>query len=225
MLQIFAPLLVIVLGFNAFAGEREQGTLRQALSQGVAARALLWGKSAAKWQEMYEVYVADKYQLDVRKKFETAQNLGALQAIVERMLSVVEKGYWQASAETVDALKQVRDELVPQVLAENSALQQRAAAIDAAPAAIASPTPVNTSTPTDPVAASQAAAAPATPAATQAIEGRVLEESRPPSSQASTSALSWSLHFLVLAALALLLFAAGWWQQGRTAAGQFRIAR
>lgn len=45
VLQIFVPLLIIILGFDAFAGERERGTLRQALSQGIASRTLLWGKS------------------------------------------------------------------------------------------------------------------------------------------------------------------------------------
>ena len=47
ILQALGPLLVIVLGFNAFSGEREQGTLRQALSLGVAPRQLLWGKAAS----------------------------------------------------------------------------------------------------------------------------------------------------------------------------------
>jgi ABC-2 type transport system permease protein len=47
VLQVLGPLLVIVLGFNAFAGEREQGTLRQALSLGVSPRRLLWGKALA----------------------------------------------------------------------------------------------------------------------------------------------------------------------------------
>lgn len=47
VLQVLGPLLVIVLGFNAFAGEREQGTLRQALSLGVQPRQLLWGKALA----------------------------------------------------------------------------------------------------------------------------------------------------------------------------------
>jgi ABC-2 type transport system permease protein len=47
VLQVLGPLLVIVLGFNAFAGEREQGTLRQVLSLGVAPRRLLWGKALA----------------------------------------------------------------------------------------------------------------------------------------------------------------------------------
>ena len=47
VLQILGPLLVIVLGFNAFAGEREQGTLRQTLSLGVPASRILWGKALA----------------------------------------------------------------------------------------------------------------------------------------------------------------------------------
>lgn len=45
VLQVLGPLLIIVLGFNAFAGEREQGTLRQTLSLGITNRQLLWGKA------------------------------------------------------------------------------------------------------------------------------------------------------------------------------------
>lgn len=47
ILQALGPLLVIVQGFNAFSGEREQGILRQTLSLGVAPWRLLWGKAAA----------------------------------------------------------------------------------------------------------------------------------------------------------------------------------
>jgi ABC-2 type transport system permease protein len=47
ILQVLGPLLVIVLGFNAFAGEREQGILRQTLSLGVAPLRLLAGKALA----------------------------------------------------------------------------------------------------------------------------------------------------------------------------------
>lgn len=47
ILQALGPLLVIVLGFNSFSGEREQGILRQTLSLGVAPWRLLWGKAAA----------------------------------------------------------------------------------------------------------------------------------------------------------------------------------
>jgi len=47
ILQVLGPLLIIVLGFNAFAGEREQGILRQTLSLGVPPPRLLWGKTLA----------------------------------------------------------------------------------------------------------------------------------------------------------------------------------
>lgn len=44
-LQVLAPLLVIFLGFAAFAGERERGTLRQLVSLGLEARTLALGKA------------------------------------------------------------------------------------------------------------------------------------------------------------------------------------
>lgn len=47
ILQVLGPLLVILLGFDAFTTEREQGTLRQLLSLGVAPRQLLAGKAVA----------------------------------------------------------------------------------------------------------------------------------------------------------------------------------
>lgn len=47
ILQGLGPLLVIVLGFNAFAGEREQGILRQTLSLGISSWQMLWGKALA----------------------------------------------------------------------------------------------------------------------------------------------------------------------------------
>ena len=45
ILLILLPLFIIFLGFTAFAGEREQGTLRQLLSMGVKPSYLLWGKA------------------------------------------------------------------------------------------------------------------------------------------------------------------------------------
>ncbi|MCG8462581.1 MAG: DUF3526 domain-containing protein [Holophagales bacterium] len=44
-LQVLAPLLVILLAFSAFAGEREHGTLRQLASLGLGARTLSLGKA------------------------------------------------------------------------------------------------------------------------------------------------------------------------------------
>ena len=45
VLQILIPLLIILLTFSAFAGEREQGTLRQVLSLGVGRGQLTAGKA------------------------------------------------------------------------------------------------------------------------------------------------------------------------------------
>jgi ABC-2 type transport system permease protein len=44
-LQYLIPLLIVLLAFSAFAGEREAGTLRQLLSLGVPRRTLAWGKA------------------------------------------------------------------------------------------------------------------------------------------------------------------------------------
>ncbi|MFN9742220.1 MAG: ABC transporter permease [Acidobacteriota bacterium] len=45
VLQLLIPLLIILLSFAAFVGEREQGTLRQLLSMGIRQSDLVWGKA------------------------------------------------------------------------------------------------------------------------------------------------------------------------------------
>lgn len=45
ILQVLMPLLIIFLGFTAFSGERESGTIRQVMSMGVGRTSLLWGKA------------------------------------------------------------------------------------------------------------------------------------------------------------------------------------
>ncbi|MEZ5562150.1 MAG: ABC transporter permease subunit [Gammaproteobacteria bacterium] len=45
ILQLLMPLLIILLGFTAFSGERESGTIRQVMSMGVGRMSLLWGKA------------------------------------------------------------------------------------------------------------------------------------------------------------------------------------
>ena len=47
VLYLLVPLLIIALGFGMWSGERERGTLRQALSTGIDRRTLLYGKAAA----------------------------------------------------------------------------------------------------------------------------------------------------------------------------------
>ncbi|MFY9514539.1 MAG: cobaltochelatase subunit CobN, partial [Rubrivivax sp.] len=67
---------------------------------------------AAKWQEMYETYVQDKYELDIRKRFTEAKNALAYQALVDRMLVAVNKGYWQPAPKVVAALNAANQQAI-----------------------------------------------------------------------------------------------------------------
>jgi cobaltochelatase CobN len=153
----------------------------------------------AKWQEMYETYVQDRHALGIREKFKAAENLAAYKAIVDRMLTVVEKGYWQAAPETIAHLRQMQTELIPAVAAENEAIAKRAEtqlgpAPGTTPPAAASPTPAAKSSPV--------------------VRGRVLEE-KPRSATASRarSGTSSGISFSAgIAALTLMAF--GWWGEG-----------
>jgi cobaltochelatase CobN len=153
----------------------------------------------AKWQEMYETYVQDRHALGIREKFKATENLAAYKAIVDRMLTVVEKGYWQPAPETIAHLRQMQTELVPAVAAENEAVARRAETRlgpvpGVTPPATAAPTPAAKSSPL--------------------VSGRVLEE-KPRAETASrahggsSSAISLSEG---IAALALVTF--GWWREG-----------
>ena len=164
---------------------------------------------SAKWQEMFEVYVQDRYALGLRDKFRAAENLAAYQAIVDRMLTVIEKGYWRAAPETVARLKEAQADLAPAVAAEDAAITKRAKAQPApAPAANASAAPPS------PSASVAQATAPSAPV----IHGRVLEEKRrdPPRPASSSLAGGWSPTVALLGGIAGVLLAWGWWRQGRS---------
>ncbi len=66
---------------------------------------------ADQWQEFFEIYVDDKYEMDMQQWFEQ-NNAEALAQITERMLEAVRKGYWQPDDETVKKLISVYDEMV-----------------------------------------------------------------------------------------------------------------
>jgi cobaltochelatase CobN len=66
----------------------------------------------AKWQEMYETWVEDRNGLEIKRHFKEAGNLLAYQALVDRMLVAVNKGYWMADAKTVERLKAANRELI-----------------------------------------------------------------------------------------------------------------
>ncbi|TKB47727.1 cobaltochelatase subunit CobN [Thalassotalea mangrovi] len=62
------------------------------------------------WQEFFEVYVNDKYELDMREFFEQ-HNAEALAQMLERMLEAVRKGYWQADEQTLQTMVETYTEL------------------------------------------------------------------------------------------------------------------
>ena len=66
----------------------------------------------AKWNEMYETYVADRNQIGVKQMFRDAKNLLAYQAIVDKMLVAVNKGYWQADPQVKAHLEKVNREVI-----------------------------------------------------------------------------------------------------------------
>jgi len=63
----------------------------------------------AKWQELYETYVKDRYNLDIQNRFRAGGNLRAYQGMVDRMLVAVNKGYWKADPSVVADLNAVND--------------------------------------------------------------------------------------------------------------------
>lgn len=67
----------------------------------------------ALWNEIYAVYVQDKFDLGIRRFFEQ-QNPAALQEMTAVMLETARKGLWQASDEQLKGLAQLHTELVEQ---------------------------------------------------------------------------------------------------------------
>ncbi|MBL4899195.1 MAG: cobaltochelatase subunit CobN, partial [Colwellia sp.] len=62
------------------------------------------------WQEFFEIYVEDKYDLDMREFFEK-NNAHALAQIIERMLEAERKGYWKTDEETIKTMVKTYAEL------------------------------------------------------------------------------------------------------------------
>ncbi|AWB65802.1 cobaltochelatase subunit CobN [Saccharobesus litoralis] len=62
------------------------------------------------WQEFFEIYVDDKYQMDMREFFES-NNAESLAQIIERMLEAERKDYWQTDEATIKKLVETYAEL------------------------------------------------------------------------------------------------------------------
>ena len=63
------------------------------------------------WDEVYDVYVQDKFDLGVRNYFEQ-QNPAALQEMTAVMMETARKSMWEASAEQLAAIAKLHTELV-----------------------------------------------------------------------------------------------------------------
>ena len=55
------------------------------------------------WDEIYNVYVKNKFELGVQKYFET-QNPAALEEITAVMMETIRKGMWQATEQQITRL-------------------------------------------------------------------------------------------------------------------------
>ena len=82
------------------------------------------------WDEVYDVYVQDKFDLGVRTYFEQ-QNPAALQEMTAVMMETARKGIWEASSEQLEAIAKLHTELVEEykpscsgVVCNNSKLRE-----------------------------------------------------------------------------------------------------
>lgn len=178
---------------------------------------------AAKWQEMFETYVQDKHRLDIKNRFRQAKNLLAYQAMVDRMLVAVNKGYWEAAPETVAELNRVNREVIAEAGAachhdscSSEEVSRVAEAIDRAKlvtsrggyglSAPAAPSPAAT---TSPPPAAPAQAAPPAPKPPDTVRGQQLKEvPLPQQIQQLIWAYGWMLGAVLLAGMG--------WQAWRT---------
>ncbi|MGB6103214.1 MAG: cobaltochelatase subunit CobN, partial [Pusillimonas sp.] len=173
------------------------------------AHMLLWDVTTpqlvadADWAEIKEVYVEDKYGLDLETYFEQ-HNPHARQHLLETLLDAIERGSWQADDSDREQLEQV--------LAESVARHGSDCALPSCQATqlvkMEQPAPASSSTPA--VAPPTAAAAQAEPSpATASVEGYALE----PRAAAPVQPVQQGVWLWLLATVALI--AGGWMRRLR----------
>ena len=68
-----------------------------------------------KWQQVYETYIEDKYELDIKEKFRKGGNLYAYQGVLSRMIETVRKDYWHPDQETMKKLVEEFNKTIEEV--------------------------------------------------------------------------------------------------------------
>lgn len=145
---------------------------------------------ADQWQEFYEVYIKDKYNLGLKEYFQK-NHPAALAQLSERMLEAVRKGYWDAPEEVVKTLVETHEEVAKSHdlhMSNEKAAEFIAAKVAGYGLAAAMPAP--------PQPAAQADAA--APAAQQVTGMKLEKEAR---SNDSPDTPQWRLYAAVLGAV------------------------
>ncbi|MCP5360295.1 MAG: cobaltochelatase subunit CobN [Steroidobacteraceae bacterium] len=151
---------------------------------------------ASDWQGMYETYVLDRNDLQIRQRFRDATNLLAYQALVDRMLTVINKGYWSPDREVIETLQRVNQELIAEAgvacnadSCSSSEIVALAEALDRQAAAAAADMPAPAMAESAPAARGQAALAAITAAASSPAPARApVDTDQVPASESSTTA-------------------------------------
>lgn len=165
------------------------------------------GVTNAQWQEFAEVYVKDKYNMDMREFFENS-NPTNLAQMIERMLEAERKDYWETDQETLKQLVETYLEIKRDhnVFSENEKflenLEQQAQGFGLAPLLKSANAALEQEF------AEQAAAT----AANEQVEGQKLEEVEQPSQEQE-----WDVQTMLFASILLLAFLIGGLQQYRSA--------
>jgi cobaltochelatase CobN len=193
----------------------------------------LWGWTVAtpdkiddaKWQEMYETYVQDKYRLNIRDRFRNSQNLQAYQAMVDRMKTAINKGYWKASADVSADLDRINSDLIaeagvscykdtcssPEISrlaqAQDAQAAKAARAVQAAAPGRTASTPPATKTASNQPAGKTLAESSPSPQAPSNIEGYAMEERK---LGANSPRMETAQTMLAVLFASLLLVGAGW---------------
>ncbi|RKD91909.1 cobaltochelatase CobN subunit [Mangrovibacterium diazotrophicum] len=67
-----------------------------------------------KWNRVYDTYVEDKYQLDLKRKFMQPENVYAYQVLLSQMMEVTRKDYWHADEKQMQTMLKAFNETVKQ---------------------------------------------------------------------------------------------------------------
>jgi cobaltochelatase CobN len=183
---------------------------------------------AAKWQEVYETYVEDKHKLDIKDKFRQANNLLAYQAMVDRMLVAVKKGYWKADAKVIERLEKENAELIKEVgvacTADSCSDPKLAPSQQTAPNPNNTPAQATAAAP-PPAQANPAQAPPPSQEAkpqeqqakpqSQTVQGYEMQEKQLTADKQAQTAQAFDLKSLLLMLLFTMVFAYGFYKPQR----------